>query len=485
MRAPLAWVAAAFALGIGLCWGLESSLGILFGFIAAAGLFLYRKGAANLGLLALILGLGAARGWVNAREPADSIAHRLTAGPRPIACDGVLVSDVEWSRPAQGQAQRQGWLELRRALSQTGWEPCSGKVRLRLPARGIPLGYGDQVRVWGTIRLPLTPTLSPERRGKRVRGFDEARWLWVNGGCGALTVTDPTGIVRVGGGCDFWTRVRRGIASFRGRLKELGRSLVGPEEAAYLEGLLLGDRQGIPEKLEEAFRRSGTVHVLVVSGLNVGLVGSLGGMILTFFRIPRGIRYGVLALFLISYCLLSGAQPPIVRATVMGVLICIAQGMGEEPSILNAVGLAALGVLAVHPRALADVSFQLSFAAVLGLLVLSPKLFKTVSDTLRVSDTIPRWLAQGFACSAGAWIAVTPFTAWHFHLLTPIALPANLIVVPWASLLIVTGFLLYGVGLIQPGWAGPFAASFQALARGLTGLVTWMAQLPGGSWVFT
>jgi len=292
---------------------------------------------------------------------------------------------------------------------------------------------------------------------------------------------------------------RKAIASFRWKLIQLGRSLVGSEGRAYLEGLLLGEGQGIPKHLKEVFRKTGTVHVLVVSGLHVGLIGLICNLLLSLARIPRGLRYCLLAGILVAYCTLTGMRLPIVRATIMGVMLCLNLALGRAHSARNALGLAALIILALHPRAVWDPSFQLSFAAVLGILVASPHIFKMVSGTedrsqIKSGMTLAQrsvpgtWkkirqrIAQAFAVSCAAWAAVLPLIAWHFQAVTIVAPLANLVVVPWASLLIATGFLVYGAGFISPLLAKPFAASFELLALGLTRLVTWMADLPGAAW---
>ena len=214
------------------------------------------------------------------------------------------------------------------------------------------------------------------------------------------------------------------------------------------------------------------MHVLVVSGFQVGLMGMIGLTVLSILRVPRVTRYLLLAAGLLLYCTLTGANPPIVRATVMGVLLCFGLCRGRHVSPLNFLGMAALFILLWNPRALADVSFQLSFAAVFGMMTLAP----WIQTRLRVPQTV--------ATSIGAWSAVSPLLAWHFRLFTPVALVANLLIIPWTSVLIGIGVLLYTMGLVNPGMAAPFAASFQFLSRGLTQVVEWMGGFPGTSWTW-
>lgn len=496
-RAPLAVLAGAFSVGIGLGWWLKLEPAVLWGLSAfAIGSLLWlrsRPGLANLSILIGVVILGAFRAWVDFRIPANSVAHSLAAAPQPMTCEGIVVSDVEWIRPAQGPARRQGWLQITRVRNGEEWISSSGKAFLKLHTHRVPLAYGDHVRLSGSIRGPR-PVLKDE--GERAR-FNEGNWLWIHGASGVLTITGSEAIIRLDTPPTLWTRYRHWVASFRWQLKQLGRSLLGPLEAAYLEAFLLGDGRGIPREVWDAFRQVGVVHVLVVSGLHVGLMGSIGLIGLSLLRVPRALRYPLLSGGLITYCILTGGNPPILRATIMGVLLCFGWAAGREVPALNSLGLAALLILAMTPRALADASFQLSFAAVLGLFTLTPRIvawvLKPVSGTPPVGgepdipfqrwrSTLWRWMTQGLAASCGAWVAISPVVAWHFQMFTPVALIANLVVIPWASVLIATGFVLYSIGLVHAAAAAPLAASFSWLAQGLSFIVRWIAGLPGASW---
>ncbi len=507
MRAPLAVLATAFSVGIGLAWWLKLPPLALWSLTAVViGFFIWtrhRPRLATLCLLILVMMLGAFCALNDGQIPKGSITHYLTAAQQPITCEGMIVSDVGWIRPARGPARRQGRLRITRIRNGDEWVPSSGRVVLKLHAHNIPLAYGDSVRLSGSIRGPR-PALKDKEGEEGKQRFDEGDWLWVHGVSGILTITGSEAIARLDTVPSLWIRYRRRVALFRWQLKEMGRSLLGPLEVGYLEAFLLGDGQGIPRETWEAFKKTGVVHVLVVSGSNVGLIGAIGLIALSFIRVPRAFRYHLLSVGLITYCILTGSDPPILRAAIMGVLLCLGQAAGREASVVNSLGLAAFLILATNPRALADVSFQLSFSAVLGLFVLSPWIctWLNVSSGAKGADqtanTLPdpeaqtfmqrwrsifwKWTAQGLAASCGAWAAISPVVAWHFHMFTPITLIANLLVVPWASLLITVGFLVYAVGWIGPFMATPFAASFGWLVYGLDHLVTWLADLPGASW---
>lgn len=495
MRAPLAAVAAVFAAGIGLAWWLAPAawaLALASGTVAWAGWRARKRpAAANLCLLALALLAGMGRAVVDARLPADSVVRLMGPEPRPVACEGVLVQDDSWYPPGGGRGQRKGWLEIRRVRRGDRWAPASGRVQIRLPSRAGPVRVGDALRLHGLLRRYQVPKAgsvpgTKGRFGARYR-FDERRWLWARGTCGVLSVSEPEALALLPDPPGLRLGYLRWVAEWRWRLQEAGRALLGPMEAGFLEAFLLGEGRGISADVKEDFRRTGTIHILVVSGFQVGLIGAITLTALSFFRLPRGARYLLAGLALFLYCALTGAAPPTLRATVMGLAFCLGRYQGREVSPLNLLGAAALVILAPDPRALADVGFQLSFAAVIGILLAAgwtaPKSvpgteppFGTWYRGLRY-----RFLVQPVVASLGAWAAVTPLVAWHMRMLSWSAPAVNLLMVPLGSLLVAEGLLLYAVGSVWPAGAAPFAAGFTLLARAATALAASAAGLPGGS----
>ncbi|MDO8730563.1 MAG: ComEC/Rec2 family competence protein [Candidatus Omnitrophota bacterium] len=230
--------------------------------------------------------------------------------------------------------------------------------------------------------------------------------------------------------------------------------------------------------------KKATMHVLVVSGSHVGLIGLISLTGLAILRTPRAARALLLGGILVTYCLLTGSQPPILRATLAGLLLCWGSFRGLEISQMNLLGAAGAVILAAQPRALADAGCQLSFAAVAGILWAGRR-EQAVPGTPRVPGTdvfLP--LRQAVVVSCAACAATTPLIAWHFGMFSLAAPLANLVVVPWASLLVAVGALVCGLGLLAPSAAGPFAAAFAVLARGLSVSVQWAAGLPGVFWTW-
>jgi competence protein ComEC len=200
-------------------------------------------------------------------------------------------------------------------------------------------------------------------------------------------------------------------------------------EAELARGFVLGEDEEIDEKTKEEFRRSGLSHLLAVSGENVTLLALLAMPILALFGIPLRERL-LWALALIAvYVPVAGAGPSIQRAGVMGAVGLVALIGGRRSSRLYALALAAIVTLAIDPGVAADIGWQLSFAAVLGILLLARPLGRVLLSRLGEGPW-PRALADGIAVTIAATLATAPLIAYHFETLSTTTLVANVLALP-------------------------------------------------------
>ncbi len=208
----------------------------------------------------------------------------------------------------------------------------------------------------------------------------------------------------------------------------LGRGMPA-REAALARGFVLGEDEEIDERTEEDFRRAGLSHLLAVSGQNVTLLALLAMPLLGALGVPLRERLiWVLALIAV-YVPIAGAGPSIQRAGVMGALGLLATLGGRRMSRLYALALAAAVTLAIDPSIASDVGWQLSFAAVLGILLLGSPLRERLLELLGRG----RWrraLAEGIAATVAATLATAPLIAFHFETLSTTTLLANVLALP-------------------------------------------------------
>jgi competence protein ComEC len=200
-------------------------------------------------------------------------------------------------------------------------------------------------------------------------------------------------------------------------------------EAELAKGFVLGADEGIDAGTEEDFRRAGLSHLLAVSGQNVTLLALLAIPFLAALGIPLRQRLlWVLALIAV-YVPLTGAGPTIQRAAVMGALGIVATLAGRRASRFYALAVAAGVTLAVDPTIAADVGWQLSFAAVLGILLMARPLAAGLEKRLGEGGW-QRALAEGVAVTVAATLATAPLIAFHFERISTTTLVANVLALP-------------------------------------------------------
>ncbi|HEY0251775.1 MAG TPA: DNA internalization-related competence protein ComEC/Rec2 [Kofleriaceae bacterium] len=206
---------------------------------------------------------------------------------------------------------------------------------------------------------------------------------------------------------------------------------------AALRGIVTGDRGTVPPELDQRWRSCGIYHVLSVSGLHLAVVAGLAFTLLR--KLFAASQWGgrirperwaappslVLA---IAYTLITGAQLATMRSLVVIAIVLLGQMLSRPVRLIDALGLAAIVLLAWHPSDLVDPSFQLSFVAALAL-ALRPKLNRTFDHK------ITRWLREGIATSAWVTLVTAPLTAYHFHQVQIGGVVGNLVLTPVLELL--------------------------------------------------
>lgn len=449
MRRPLVALSVAFALGI-LLEDL-TSLPVLVGWLvvaaatsSAAVLALVKVGGELRFLLWLlaVFSLGVARGDL----PEPEVLPHL---------EGKLV--------VAGMA-RSGWQpgpDLRRlemdvdSIREIGQPETHVRGRLRLAVpKGDPCPAilpGDRLRVLAFVRPPRSvrnPGVFDYARFMQRRGID---WTSTADSCVHLLVEygpKPASIRRLSEG------VRAALQRFISRRE-------APDQAkGILTALTVGERGRIPEQVQEDFRRAGLAHLLAISGLHLGFVaaGLYFLLVFLFARTRRLVlrvdvrRLAALVVIpvTIGYTLLAGAHLPAVRACIMVLCFLLAVMVRRESDPLQTLCAAALIILGVWPQALFEVSFQLSFSAVVVIVLGMPVVTTWLRLPLMRSEEpwrrrflvrVAHFLLVTFLATLGT----APLVAYHFNQLSIMGLLANLLAVPLAAFLIVPLGLLFCV----------------------------------------
>jgi competence protein ComEC len=328
-------------------------------------------------------------------------------------------------------------------------EPVLLELRLgRAPPQGAEL------EVLGVISLPRGPE----------RGFDERSWLRRRGVHVVLHADRLRVVGRRGGLGGLADRLHAWLG------RSVGRNLEG-ERRAVLEGVVLGEDEGLSEDLRRDFRASGLYHLLAVSGQNVALVAA-GTIVLAWLvGLPRLAGEAGAILAMGAYVLAVGAQPSVIRAGLAGALGSLAWITARERDRWWFFLLGALALLGWNPYTLMDPGFQLSFAAVAAIFVLTPRLSRGLEGY-----PLPRRLAEIVAVSGACGLATAPILWLQFGAVPLLSVPANALAAPVVAPLL---GLSLAAAVAQP--LSPGAASALALPAGwCAAYLAGCARLVGG-----
>lgn len=449
--------------------------------------------------------------------PRDSIAGHLTDDPQLVRLFGEVASAPRLLTPDdsslfaawQHRGERTTFLLDTLAVEGTiGNVPVSGRVRVNVYETVLDLREGEEVEVFGW----LSKLRGPQNPGS----FDWATYYHRQGIVASLR-TDHRQCVRrlhqtsappaVG-----W--LERFRAKVRGWLVD--DLATGDEEgASLLAAMILGQRSQLDRQINDMFINSGCIHFLAVSGTHVLMLMAAVWMAGRMLRVSRRwSAWGVLVLLLL-YALVTEPRPPILRATIVGMLYCLSILLLRGHASLNWLSAAAIILLVVDPACVFDVGFQLSFAAVLGVSHLAPSLLTAGRNLRRASFVAPipffpmpsprplredlspslrfqqlirlalarlgRAIAVTLAVSFGAWLAGLPIGLFHFQRMQPWGAVNSVAVLPLITLVTVLGAAKVVVAVVSPTLSVALGSVIHIANEGLLELIQILAKLPGAS----
>ncbi|MFH1854422.1 MAG: ComEC/Rec2 family competence protein, partial [Candidatus Omnitrophota bacterium] len=375
--------------------------------------------------------------------PDNHISHFLGEERLKTSVVGIIKSPALTRKPYYGKINSTYLFEIEEIKAEEDlWSNVQGLSQIRIQTEK-DYQYGDRLLVNGTIRkpgLPLTPTLSPEGRGRRVFNYRE---YLERQNTFALINTKENNVTLLSHNYKS-NPILRYIYLLREKLKNQIIEKMPLDSGAFLRAILLGDRSELPKHIQASFKSSGTMHILAISGLHIGLIVIVILYFLRFMRVRREFSYILTIILLIFFALVALSRPSIVRAVIMASVFLIGLLLGRRMDMYNTLGAAAIFILIRNPDELFNVGFQLSFLAVLAILFLMPRFMNPVRKSQNY--LIKKYLYTPLAVSMAAWLGTFPLIAYYFGIITPVAIIANLFIIPALFVALVAGlaFLLLG-----------------------------------------
>jgi competence protein ComEC len=354
----------------------------------------------------------------------DSRVAFYNNSPGPVTLTGVVVTEPDTRDTYTNLRLRVNTLESGGAAY-----AVDGLVLVRAP-RYPARFYGDRLRVTGRLETP------PE-----FEDFSYKEYL-ARTGIYSVMRRPRLELVESGQGAPVWAV----MYALKTRAAHTINRLLAEPHASLLNGILLGLQSGIPRDLYEDFNRTGTSHIIVISGSNISLVAAIFLLLATK---TVGRRFApVIALGgIIGYTLLVGADAAVSRAAVMGSIWVLSIWVGRPGVALNSLLASGIGLTLLNPLILWDVGFQLSFMATLGLIVLVPPLQRLWFDLLRRRlpagqvGPVMALLNDLVIITLAAQIITTPLIVYHFGRLSLVSLLTNLLILPAQPPIMILGGL--------------------------------------------
>ncbi len=471
--------------------------------LSAGGLALLTFQHRWIGHVLILVAIGASaggwhhHGWSDLAD--EDLARSVDEAPRPVWVRGMIRDALGFraGRLAGDEGVTRAILDLSEVYTGDGWREAAGRVMVTVIGDRSDLKGGEAVEAAGTL-ASVARALNPGE-------FDYKSYLRAQGIRLRLTVDSAAGVwidpSPKHGRFDVVRLARWGLGSLRQWSQTRLEQGLDPSVAPLAAALVLGRREGVDPDVNDAFARTGTTHLLAISGLHMQVLALALGTLLVVAGVRKPSAYKIIFATTLAYALLVGLMPSVVRSAAMTATYCAAGLWDRKGRHANTLAAAALITLALNPADLFDVGCQLSFLAVAAIVWVAVPAGAWVvgGRALDPLDALerkfePGWkgrirrgrngLVQGVVVSAVVWLAALPLVALRFHIISPIGILLNVPLVPLTSLALLASGVSLALGLVWGPLGWPFAWLGAICLRGTEWLVRWgVAQEWGHSFV--
>jgi len=486
-----------FALAIGILLNYHNPLPLLtwlsVGAVSLLTLLAARRSIviSSVAVFAMFVAIGGARHecfWSLRSE--DDIARFVDQQPNVVRVRGQIVTEIEileadqtasmpvWMRVDRSRC----WLRCEEFWNNGTWETVSGTVQLSVDGQLVNSTVGDHVEVLGKLMRPRPPDNPGD--------FDYPRYLRMKRIDAILATSHPIAVKTVRSDNGIPWIIARQRNRIRDSVNDLFTQRLSNNTRPVAMSILLGDRTRMTDELRTQFVQSGTMHLLAISGLHIGILVAFLFLLCRGMNLSSRMTAIVMITCVLSYALLTNHRPPVLRATMLATITFFGYARARRIDGMNTLAICAMILLIWKPTDLFDVGAQLSFLAV-GAIIWSGKLTRRPaeidSETALHSEGMQlisrlapsfRWMKNAYIMTASIWLVTMPLTIYAFNIVAPIGVILNVLLIPFVAICLAFGYLFVLIGMVSPWAATPFAYLFEGTLQTLLWSVDGARALP-------
>lgn len=491
MKRPALYALIPFCLGIalsGICVIpiILTILSAIF-FSVLSGFFSKNRALAHTALFLAILFAGMAVHLNSRIISSDHVSRSIESGGNNfVVLKGRVIDDPVAAPTIYHTVKTSFLLKAQMLKEDASWQNVSGLVRADIFSNSMAgVSFGDEIILDGVISKP---------QGLNNPGlFDYAEYLENKDIYCRIRVKNKDGFKVLNRDGDkpgsnpayhLLDRIKTISFGIRHRMSSLIDEYLTMPYSGFLKAILVGDRTDLKDSIQDPFIQTGTVHVIAVSGLQVGLIAAVFLAVFGVLRIPKRVNLVITTILLVFYAFVAGSNPPIIRSVVMFAVYVLGYFINRETDAINSLAIAAIAILLWNPKELYDPSFQLSFVSIASTLLFTTKLnsfFPVIQGKRKKRNwfaIIYVYITTGVSVSIAAWIGSFPIVASYFNIISPVSVVANLIVIPILFFLTAGFFLFFAASLLSASIAFWFGSILQFTEKLLFAINGYLSGIP-------
>ena len=445
----------------------------MIAFLIAVGIFRFKKNFSAAAFIVLFLIVGAFRFQAVDTLPPNDISKFAN---QQVAITGRIIDAPDYALIDNQMYIVRFNVAVDSVKTVDDTFDVTGKIRLTAHVADSTIGrIGDGIKAIGRLNLP-TNYNNPGQ-------IDSVNLLKTDGITARMSVTKSALTVEPTEGT-IVTTFLRAMADVRRHYREMLDGAMPSEDSAAIFAMLFGGYGGLRAELIESFTTVGLIHILSVSGSHMSILAAAAGALASLLKLRSATKFLIGSAIIVSYAILSSCVPPVIRSAATACLTFYALAFNRQRDARRLLTITALIMLLFNPLLLFHISFQLSFTATAGILILSPLINRALKRFNPNGNKFIEAIFTSLACTLGATVFPQPIVAWYFNQLSISSLLANLIVTPILESIIVAGLVAGMIAFVLPPLAKIICVALSLSFGAAYELTALIARLPASSVYF-